>query len=126
MRIAIFSDRQRHDLLEQLLHGLQLPGIPACTNYPTYDELISGLPKNGCDLLIVAQDGASGMEGARAAKVLLPDVPLIWFSDDNGFGPESYRVGCAFFCALPITKERLCKALTTAKLTNHPQGGNES
>ncbi len=111
MKIAIFSDLQQKLHLESLISGLGLPGVePRYIHYPTYDDLIAELPESGCDLTIIASGGASGMESARAVKILLPHIPLIWLSDDKAFGPESFRLGCSFFSAAPITKELLKSA----------------
>ncbi len=116
MKIALFTEPCRHPLLEQLLESLEHLQTD-CIHFPSYDDLISGLPQCGCELLIVARDGAGGMEGARAARILLPEIPIVWFSDDKGFGPESYRVGCSFFSAAPITRELL---LTALRHSGHP------
>ena len=54
------------------------------------------------DLIIVLADGADGMEG---------DTPVIWLSDDEGFGAQSYRLGCTYFHKKPIPLEKLKEAL---------------
>ncbi len=112
MRIAVYADRPRHTLLQEILQKLIKPDkkihyLP----FEHYDDFISELPASECHVTIVAMDGAGGMESARAAKILLPEVPLIWLSDDRGFGPESYRVGCSYFSAEPITEALLRTAL---------------
>ncbi len=112
MKISVFSDNSKKGMLQEFLkrHSKRL------VFYDTYDEFISELPGEGSDILIVACDGAHGMESVRAAKILLPDIPLIWFSDDKGFGPESYRVGCTYFSALPITEDILEKAMKRCEI----------
>ncbi len=112
MKIAILTDAARAHLLQEMLGSIPVPGRdPRCTHFHSYDDFIDGLSQEGFHLTIVAQDGASGMESVRAAKILQPEVPLIWLSDDKAFGPESYRVGCAYFSAGPITRELLQSAL---------------
>ncbi len=105
MKIAIFADSK-----QPIEAFLQNRG-PACLYFESYDDFISELPASGCDVVIVARPGAAGMETVRSAKILMPGVKVIWFSDDNGFGPESYRIGCAYFSASPITEERITAAL---------------
>ena len=53
------------------------------------------------DLIIVLADGADGMEGVIAAKNADGDTPVIWLSDDEGFGAQSYRLGCTYFHKKP-------------------------
>ncbi len=112
MKIAVYTDSCRQGLLAPIIQSLAPPGAQQeCIFYCNYDEYIENLPRSRCDVTIVALDGAEGMESARAARILLPEVPLIWLSDDNGFGPESYRVGCSYFSAAPITPELIRSAL---------------
>ncbi len=107
MKICIFANEHKHTCLQELLKSHS----ENCIFYEDYDEFIDRLPQENGDILIVARDGADGMESVRAAKVLLPNIPLIWFSDDKGFCPESYRVGCNYFSAAPISEEIIKKAL---------------
>mgnify|MGYP003199471040 FL=1 len=58
------------------------------------------------DLIIVLADGADGMEGVIAAKNADRDTPVIWLSDDEGFGAQSYRLGCTYFHKKPIPQTR--------------------
>lgn len=62
------------------------------------------------DVIVVMTDGAEGMEGVMAAKTLCPETDLIWLSDDEGFGPQSYRLGCTYFGTKPITKHLVSHA----------------
>ncbi len=112
MTIAIYADDIRMRILEPILNNLkQRKRLKQFIFYPTYDEFLAGLPDSGCNVTVIAREGASGMESARAAKILLPHIPLVWLSDDKGFGPESYRVGCTFFSHSPITEEIIKNAL---------------
>ena len=107
MKISVYANQCKREKIQDLLkqHTDQL------VFYEDYDTFISEIPTAGSQVLIVARDGAEGMESVRAAKILLPRTPVIWFSDDNGFGPESYRVGCNYFSAQPLSEEILEKAM---------------
>ncbi len=110
MKIAVFTHREDVLQYEKLL--LALPtGISEYILYDDYDDFISGFPQDKSCAVIVARRGADGMECARSAKLLKPEIPLIWFSDDKGFGVESYCIGCAYFSAIPVTEELLSAAL---------------
>lgn len=63
------------------------------------------------DLIIVLANGANGMEGVIAVKSVDRNKPVIWLSDDEGFGVQSYRLGCNYFHKKPIPVERLKDAL---------------
>ncbi len=110
MKLAIFADKERQSFLEPILKP-DIPNLLGYEFYESYDSFIQGLPKSRCDAVIVAHKGATGMQSVRAAKILLHRVPIVWFSDDNGFVEESYRVGCAYFSTEIITEELLSTAL---------------
>ena len=80
-----------------------------------YDGFIRDL-RAPCDAVFVLADGADGMEGVIAARDLKPDTPLVWFSDDKGFGPQSYRVKCAYFAPKPLTPDKLQTAFALCGL----------
>ncbi len=112
MTIAIYADQTRMRILEPILNNLRRQiSLERFIFYTLYDDFLTELPTIGCDVIIVAQEGAIGMESARAAKILLPSIPLVWLSNDKGFGPESYRIGCTFFSHSPITEKNIFNAL---------------
>ena len=63
------------------------------------------------DCIVIAMDGADGMEGVIAAKSVCKNVPVLWFSNDNGFGAQSYRLGCAYFHKKPVSTQILSAAI---------------
>ena len=81
------------------------------TGYPSYDSFIAGLGEGPPDCIVIAMDGADGMEGVIAAKSVCQHVPVLWFSDDNGFGVQSYRLGCAYFHKKPVSPQILSAAI---------------
>ncbi len=112
MKITFFAHSEELPHYEKLLRSLP-EGISPIeyTVYDDYDDFISGFPNEESQAVIVARRGADGMECARSARVMKPNVPLIWLSDDRGFGVESYRIGCAYFSAAPITEQILSTVL---------------
>lgn len=112
MFITIFTHKEQVQYFEELMTALSRAGSPfECKIYDTYDDFIAGYPQDNASAVIVARRGADGMESARNAKIMQPNVPLIWFSDDQGFGVESYRIGCAYFSADAVTASLLTIAL---------------
>ena len=82
--------------------------------YPDYDSLVDGLRENRFDLVFVSHDNACGMEGVIAIRNCLPNVPVIWFSNDEDFGSQAYRLHTDFFHVKPITPMILEMALDRA------------
>lgn len=80
-------------------------------DHSDYDGFLAELGVGSPDCIIVAMDGAAGMEGVIAARNVCRDVPILWFSDDGGFGAQSYRLGCAYFHKKPLSPETLSLAI---------------
>ena len=76
-----------------------------------YDSFIAALSESPPDCIVIAMDGADGMEGVIAARSVCKNVPVLWFSDDNGFGVQSYRLGCAYFHKKPVSPQILSAAI---------------
>ena len=74
-----------------------------------YESFVKEL--DTANLIVVLANGADGMEGVIAAKNADRDTPVIWLSDDEGFGAQSYRLGCTYFHKKPIPTEKLREAL---------------
>lgn len=79
--------------------------------YESYEGYIKGLQEKVYDAVIVAEDGANGMEGVIAAGSVKKDIPVMWLSDDKGFLAQSFRLGAAYFHQKPISAETLSQAL---------------
>ena len=47
----------------------------------------------------------------KYAKSVCKNVPVLWFSNDNGFGAQSYRLGCAYFHKKPVSPQILSAAI---------------
>lgn len=82
--------------------------------FPDSDSLVGGLRIGTFDLVFVSHDNAYGMEGVIAIRNVLPRVPVIWFSNDEGFGIQAYRLHTDFFHSKPITPVILEMALNRA------------
>ena len=79
--------------------------------FSDYDSFIAGLGESPPECVVIMMNGANGMEGVIAAKNVCENVPVLWFSDDNGFGVQSYRLGCAYFHKKPVSPEILSAAI---------------
>lgn len=79
------------------------------------DTLRERIVEWGPNLIVVLANRADGMEGVYTAKETRPDVPVFWFSDDEGFGMQSHRLECDYFAVKPVTAEKLQKAFRRCK-----------
>ena len=113
MSILISGKRPDQQHLQSLLES--------CTHHPlscarpvhpeSYDQFISHLRSQSFRAIFIHEAGAAGMESVRAAKVLCPDTPVIWFSDDHLFHQHSQRLSAAYFAVKPICKHHIEAAL---------------
>lgn len=76
-------------------------------------------------LILVLADRSRGMEGVYAAKETRPEIPVFWFSDDEGFGMQSYRLECDYFAVKPVTEEKLKMAFHRCKHMGTPLTATE-
>ncbi len=63
------------------------------------------------DALLIALPGAEGMETVITARRQNERVPLVWISDDEVFGVQSYRLHASMFLCLPVSEEDVAHAL---------------
>ena len=76
----------------------------------SFDAFLEKLRNASYDIVLVTANGAEGMEGVIAAQSLRPGAATVWFSDDQGFGAQAYRLNCTYFAVKPITPETVSKA----------------
>ena len=113
MKFALYGTRSDND--EIMCSLVALPEWyyrkTQVIDYSDYDGFITGLEECPPDCIVIAMDGADGMEGVIAAKSVCENVPVLWFSDDGGFGIQSYRLGCTYFHKKPISPQILSTAI---------------
>ncbi len=113
VKVVFYGTEAERRELEEIFSGLpdycyRNIGV---VGFSDYDRLIAGLDESPPALIIVAMNGADGMEGVIAAKHVQKDTPIVWFSDDKGFGTQSYRLGCAYFHEKPLSPEIISQAM---------------
>lgn len=113
MSILIYGSKPDQQHIQNLLQS--------CATHPlsfaqpvhpqSYDQYIAHLRSQKFRAIFVHECGAAGMESVRAAKLLCPDTPVIWFSDDHLFHQHSKRLSAAYFAVHPICKHHIDAAL---------------
>ena len=58
-------------------------------------------------LVIVVADGAKGLESVSRTREHRPMLSVFWFSNDQDFSMQSYRLNCAYFSTKPVTQTKL-------------------
>ena len=113
MKIALYGTESDNGKLMKLLAVLpdySYRNIETVV-FSEYNSFITGLGESSPQCIVITMDGADGMEGVIAARDMFKNIPVIWFSDDNGFGVQSYRLGCAYFHEKPVSPEILSAAI---------------
>lgn len=113
MKITLYGTGADRTAFESALAGLRdyfyrEIQIDGCSDY---DSFVTHMKESPPELVAVTMDGAAGMEGVIASKSLFAHIPVIWFSDDRGFGVQSYRLDCAYFHEKPVSPQILCAAI---------------
>lgn len=123
MNILIYGQTDEQNALESMIENcgpMQYRKIefskPTC-----YDDYLEEMKRIIPQLVFVYVQGANGMEAVIAAKNLHPKAAVIWFSDDVGFLSQSYRLGCSYFSAEPVTHELVMTALTESTFAERIQ-----
>lgn len=83
--------------------------IRYCGNW---QELCSHIRQREADIIIVSQNGVIGLDIVSGLKA--PAGKVIWFSDLD-FGVQAYRLHVSYFNMLPITQEKIIRALQHVK-----------
>ncbi len=114
MKLCFFGSETDYktilELLEQLPHCAGR--IAGWESFSDYDSFVESLAPNRYDAVFIAEDNANGMEGVIALHNICPKLPVVWFSNDEGFGCQAYRLRTAFFHTKPITAPILEMALS--------------
>ncbi len=116
MRVCFYGNELEYEIFRS--HVNEIPRFSGLlTDFvlcPDYDALAGSLRQDRFDLVFISHDNAYGMEGVFAVRNTQPNVPMIWFSNDEDFGSQAYRLHTDFFHSKPITPMILEMALDRA------------
>lgn len=109
MKILIYGSRADCNTSLTLLKTQSVFAFRKCKLIcaDNYDEYIIKLKNEKPNIVIVLANGADGMEGVITVREAYPEASVIWFSDDNGFGAQSYRLRCSYFAEKPVTVQKI-------------------
>ncbi len=111
--ISIFSDspaiRQLAEgLIRELARGQ--PSTLRADCYDTFSDFLASAERDPRRILLLAQEGPGGVELAADLRERSPRHRFVWFSDLD-FALFSYRLEADYFNFLPLTEDKLRKAL---------------
>ena len=113
MNILIYGNTRDQELIIQHMRSQACMAFRKLDVKQTedYDEFLTFLERTDYELVFVAMDSATGMEGVIAVKNLQPHTPVIWISNDKNFVAQSYRLGVTYFSVKPIEERIIGLAL---------------
>ncbi len=83
-----------------------------------------------CDLAVVAQDGAAGMNDCQHIKGRRKELPVLWISEQEAFRLESRRIGVEAFLVKPVPevllKQTIARLLEPKFPQNDPSGSERN
>lgn len=115
MKLVLFGTPSDQSCFKENCGELCIDDLQSFDQTHTFVEYLSN---NYPNAVVVLMNGAYGMEGAIAARRICPSVPLIWFTDDAGFGSQSYRLDVSYFGTKPLSEEKIETAFFRSKLIN--------
>ncbi len=114
MKLCFYGPEADHRNIMELLELLPKyrNWAASCVCYADYDSFVENLAQGRYDAVFITENNANGMEGVIALRNVCPELPVIWFSNDEGFGCQAYRLHTDFFHAKPVTPAILEMALS--------------
>ena len=78
-------------------------------NAPYRDQLLP--VSSRYHAVVIAMTGAKGLEAAIQAKQLAPEVPLVWWTDDENFALIAYHLRISAFLSADCSDQELYEAI---------------
>lgn len=96
----------------EFLSGLMTEVISDISlRHETDDEHFRMTENSGCDIAVVAIDGALGMEIVQEHRYRYPDAYVIWITDDKYFAGVAIRQHIFDFIIRPIPEIRFRESI---------------
>ncbi len=113
MNVLIYGNAREKEILVQHMKS-QASMAFRLVNYfhaEDYDTYLTMLREQEQDIVFVIADNAQGMEGVIAVQNVQSDTPIVWFSNDQNFVAQSYRLGVNYFAVKPVDERIVSLAL---------------
>lgn len=90
-------------------------GSLSSTSYGMEKQLSQALRRSRYHAVVIAMTGARGLEAAIQAKQLAPEVPLVWWSDDENFALIAYQLHIPAFLSIDCSDQELYEAMESIR-----------
>ena len=108
MKIALCTELRNVEWFESRLRSLfDGDGQLAIDELWNENQLAQALRRSRYHAVVIAMTGAKGLEAAIQAKRLAPEVPLIWWSDDENFALIAYHLRISAFLSADCSDQEL-------------------
>ena len=112
MKIALCTELRNMEWFESRLRSLfDGDGQLAIDELWNENQLAQALRRSRYHAVVIAMTGARGLEAAIQAKRLAPEVPLIWWSDDENFALIAYHLRISAFLSADCSDQELYEAM---------------
>jgi len=112
MKIALCTELRNVEWFESRLRSLfDGDGQLAIDELWNENQLAQALRRSRYHAVVIAMTGAKGLEAAIQAKRLAPEVPLVWWSDDENFALIAYHLRIPVFLPADCSDQELYEAI---------------
>lgn len=123
MRVILYGEAEECQPAMDILQAFFCAGEDSIRRVSGCDALRQQTAEWNPNLIVILADRSNGMEGVYTARETRSDIPVFWFSDDEGFGMQSHRLECDYFAVKPFTLEKLKRALRRCRQMGTPVAG---
>lgn len=112
MKIALCTELRNVEWFESRLRSLfDGDGQLAIDELWNENQLAQALRRSRYHTVVIAMTGAKGLEAAIQAKRLAPEIPLVWWSDDENFALIAYHLRIPAFLSIDCSDQELYEAI---------------
>ena len=116
MKIALCTELRNMEWFESRLRSLfDGDGQLVIDELWNEKQLSQALRRSRYHAVVIAMTGARGLEAAIQAKRLAPEVPLIWWSDDENFALIAYHLRISAFLSTDCSDQELYEAMESIR-----------
>lgn len=116
MKIALCTELRNVEWFESRLRSLfEGDGQLVIDELWNEKQLSQALRRSRYHAVVIAMTGARGLEAAIQAKQLAPEVPLVWWSDDENFTLIAYQLHIPAFLSIDCSDQELYEAMESIR-----------